>query len=63
MKFRTYEGAYKRAAFERADAKYSRPPRPYTYRVIPNTNSTQLAQGYAWIVKKEKLNSADNTSR
>lgn len=53
MKFRTYEGAAKRAAFERGYAKSMH--RPFTYRVIPNTNSHQLAQGYAWRVKKEKL--------
>jgi hypothetical protein len=53
MKFKTYSGAAKRAQFERADAKHW--GRPYTYRVVSNTNSTQIAQGYAWVVKKEKV--------
>jgi hypothetical protein len=53
MMFKTYSGAAKRAAFERADAKHW--GRPYTYRVVQNTNSHQIAQGYVWRVKKEKI--------
>ena len=52
MHFKTIEGARKRAAFENADAKYGN--RPYQYRVVPNDNSHQVAQGYAWRIKKEK---------
>ena len=53
MKFKTYSGAAKRAEFERADAKHY--GRPYTYRVVGNTNSTQIAQGFLWVVKKERI--------
>jgi hypothetical protein len=52
MHFKTIEGARKRAAFENADAKWNK--RPWRFRVVPNENSHQVAQGFLWRIKKEK---------
>ena len=48
MKFKTHHGAVQRARFE---SSYSR---THVWRVVANTNTHQLAQGYVWRLKKMK---------
>ena len=53
MRFKTFSGAAKRAEAERWFARRDR--RPVTFKVVSNTNSHQVAQGFVWAVKKVKL--------
>jgi hypothetical protein len=48
MIFKTHHGAVQRALFE---SSFSR---THVWRVVANTNSTQVAQGFTWRLKKQR---------
>ena len=55
MHFKTHHGAVNRALFESSFSK------THVWRVVANTNPHQVAQGFAWRLKKERHTVARRT--